>query len=87
MEDRIPAIQSDASHFAGEFHAQNRLDHPGNLGGSEPWEDAGSWRHRGSTREDLGEHAVKMVLEVREGKGDGEVSRVPGSEIAGTRGR
>jgi hypothetical protein len=28
MKDRIPAIQSGASHFAGEFHAQNRLDHP-----------------------------------------------------------
>jgi len=26
------------------------LDHPGNLGGSDSWEDAGSWRHSGSTR-------------------------------------
>ena len=24
------------------------LDHPGNLGGSDSWEDAGPWRHRGS---------------------------------------
>ena len=23
--------------------------HPGNLGGHETWEDAGSWRHSGST--------------------------------------
>jgi hypothetical protein len=26
------------------------LGHPGNLGGSDSWEDAGSWRHRRSTR-------------------------------------
>jgi hypothetical protein len=26
------------------------LSHPGNLGGHETWEDAGSWRHSGSTR-------------------------------------
>jgi hypothetical protein len=26
------------------------LDHPGNLGGSDSWKDAGPWRHRGSTR-------------------------------------
>ena len=25
------------------------LDHPGNLGGSDSWEDAGSWQHSGST--------------------------------------
>jgi hypothetical protein len=25
------------------------VGHPGNLGGSDSWEDAGSWRHRGST--------------------------------------
>jgi hypothetical protein len=25
------------------------LDRPGNLGGSDSWEDAGSWRHSGST--------------------------------------
>jgi hypothetical protein len=24
------------------------MDHPGNLGGSDSWEDAGPWRHRGS---------------------------------------
>ena len=24
------------------------VDHPGNLGGSDSWEDAGPWRHRGS---------------------------------------
>ena len=26
------------------------VGHPGNLGGHETWEDAGSWRHSGSTR-------------------------------------
>jgi SAM-dependent methyltransferase len=26
------------------------VDHPGNLGGSDSWEDAGPWRHRGSTQ-------------------------------------
>ena len=26
-----------------------RLDHPGNLGGSDTWEDSESWRHSGST--------------------------------------
>ena len=26
-----------------------QLGHPGNLGGRETWEDAGSWRHRRST--------------------------------------
>src|SRR5215469_2765186 len=26
------------------------LDHPGIFGGSDSWEDAGSWRHSGSTR-------------------------------------
>jgi hypothetical protein len=26
------------------------MGHPGNLGGSDSWEDAGSWRHSGSTR-------------------------------------
>jgi hypothetical protein len=26
------------------------LGHPGNLGGHETWEDAGSWRHSGNTR-------------------------------------
>jgi hypothetical protein len=26
------------------------LDRPGNLGGPETWEDAGSWRHRRGTR-------------------------------------
>ena len=39
--------------------------------------------------EELGEHAVKMVLEVRERKGreTGRSPGLPGSEIAGTRGR
>jgi hypothetical protein len=27
-----------------------QLGHPGNLGGSDSWEDAGPWRHRRSTR-------------------------------------
>ena len=27
-----------------------RLDRPGNLGGSDSWEDAGPWRHSGSIR-------------------------------------
>jgi hypothetical protein len=26
------------------------VDHPGNLGGSDSWEDARSWRHSGGTR-------------------------------------
>jgi hypothetical protein len=26
------------------------LDHPGNLGGSDTWEDSGPWRHSGSIR-------------------------------------
>jgi integrase len=26
------------------------VGHPGNLGGRETWEDAGSWRHSGNTR-------------------------------------
>ena len=26
------------------------VDRPGNLGGSDSWEDAGSWRHSGSIR-------------------------------------
>ena len=25
------------------------MDRPGNLGGSDPWEDAGPWQHSGST--------------------------------------
>ena len=33
---------------------------PGTLGDPDSREDAGSWRHSGSTRESLGEHAVKM---------------------------
>jgi len=33
------------------FRAEALLvDHPGNLGGHETWEDAGSWRHRRGTR-------------------------------------
>ena len=30
--------------------ARGELGHPGNFGGHETWEDAGSWRHRRSTR-------------------------------------
>ena len=26
------------------------VDHPGNLGGSDTWEDSGPWRHSGSIR-------------------------------------
>jgi hypothetical protein len=26
------------------------VDHPGNLGGSDSWEDAGPWQHRRGTR-------------------------------------
>jgi len=32
---------------SGQPHA---LDHPGNLGGSDTWEDSGPWRHSGSIR-------------------------------------
>ena len=31
-------------------HPAHTVDRPGNLGGSDPWEDAGSWRHSGNTR-------------------------------------
>ena len=53
-------------------------DHPGNLGGSDTWEDSGPWWHSGSIRTRLRERAVKMVLEVREreGKGHGESARI-----------
>jgi len=57
------------------------MDHPGNLGGSDSWEDAGQWQHRRGTPrypDELRERAVKMVLEIRErdGKGHGEIARV-----------
>ena len=54
------------------------MDRSGNLGGSDPWEDAESWRHSGSTPEELRERAVKMVYEVRErdGRGRGEIARI-----------
>ena len=32
------------------MHGWRSLGHPGNLGGHETWEDAGSWRHSGNTR-------------------------------------
>ena len=62
-----------------------RVDRPGNLGGSDSWEDAGSWRPSGSIRrKELRERAVKMVFEIRErdGKGQGELARV-GRELGG----
>jgi hypothetical protein len=56
-----------------------RVDRPGNLGGSDSWEDAGSWRHSGSIRrKELRERAVKMVFEIRERDGKGQGSW-PGS--------
>ena len=36
---------TDADRF---FKELGKLGHPGNLGGHETWEDAGSWRHRRS---------------------------------------
>ena len=30
--------------------ASDGVGHPGNVGGHETWEDAGSWRHSGNTR-------------------------------------
>jgi RNA-directed DNA polymerase len=35
--------------FADDLVVMCWLDRPGNLGGSDSWEDAGSWRHSGST--------------------------------------
>ena len=32
-----------------EIRERDGMDRPGNLGGSDSWEDAGSWRHSGST--------------------------------------
>jgi len=57
------------------------VDHPGNFGGSDSWEDAGPWRHSGSIPkypDELRERAVKMVSEIRDrdGKGHGELARV-----------
>jgi transposase len=54
------------------------MDRPGDLGGSDPWKDAESCLHSGSTPDELRERAVKMVLEIRqrEGKGHGELARV-----------
>jgi APA family basic amino acid/polyamine antiporter len=43
----IPYLMSACAQLA--FLVSRRLIHPGNLGGRETWEDAGSWRHRKST--------------------------------------
>ena len=53
------------------------MDRPGDLGGSDPWEDAESCQHNGSTPRSSAS-AVKMVLEIRnqDGKGHGEIARV-----------
>jgi hypothetical protein len=36
--------------FRAAAAADGTVDHPGNLGGSDTWEDSGPWRHSGSTR-------------------------------------
>ena len=38
--------QAPAAPFAG---SGPQVERPGNLGGSDPWEDAESWQHSGST--------------------------------------
>src|ERR1700747_244893 len=43
-----------------------RGDRPGDLGGSDSWEDAGPWRHSGSTPRSCANN----------GKGHGELARV-----------
>ena len=57
------------------------MGRPGDLGGSDPWKDAESCLHSGSTPkypDELRERAVRMVLEIRqrEGRGQGELARV-----------
>src|SRR5882672_10554020 len=56
----------------------DRLDRPGDLGGSDPWERMGAMPAQRKYPEELRERAVKMVSEIqaREGKGRGEVARV-----------
>jgi hypothetical protein len=40
-----------ARHFvAHAVPEQDAVDHPGNLGGSDSWEDAGPWQHRRGTQ-------------------------------------
>ena len=57
------------------LYGRDDVDRPGDLGGSDSWEDAESCRHSGSIPRSC---AVKMVFEVRErdGKGRGELVRV-----------
>ena len=45
VEQGGPAAQRAKNWLNGVW-----LGHPGNLGGSDSWEDAGSWPHRRSTR-------------------------------------
>ncbi len=46
VEDLGVKLAAEAGPFI--MSAPVTLDHPGNLGGSDSWEDAGPWRHRGS---------------------------------------
>jgi len=53
------------------------MDRPGDLGGSDSWDDPEPRQHSGNTPGELRERAVKMVFEVRDqgGKGHGEIAR------------
>ncbi|HEY1626429.1 MAG TPA: hypothetical protein VGG16_21800 [Streptosporangiaceae bacterium] len=44
-----PFMQKNLPDYAPPWIKTASLGHPGNLGGRETWEDAGSWRHRRST--------------------------------------
>ncbi len=48
IAERHPRNEDQRGPGAGNREGQ--VGHPGNLGGSDSWEDAGSWRHRRSTR-------------------------------------
>ena len=72
-----PAATYRAGPLAGRSGRRITVGHPGNLGGHETWEDAGSRRQR-KYPDELRERAAKTVFEVREreGKGHGELARV-----------
>jgi hypothetical protein len=54
-EDASLTLRAVIDYWWAPFHDAKRdgpprVDHPGNLGGSDPWKDAESCRHRRSTR-------------------------------------
>jgi hypothetical protein len=48
--ESFPLTEDGWAHAWQSLATHNTVGHPGNVGGHETWEDAGSWRHSGSTR-------------------------------------